>query len=303
MEKLLWNEKLNIGVEIVDKAHANLFRIVGKLIELVNSDSNYQNACKEGVKYLEDYSIKHFAEEEAYMRSIRYSGYAKHKEIHDTFRDQTLVSLKKTLELSDYSLTAVHRFLNTMLGWLAGHIMTEDQLISGVPCKTNLYDYSTRVSVAAQAVSQAMNDMFHIDTVLVDDNYYGQYLGAGFYCRLGYDIDDGGKVLILMGAEDKLIRRGVGLIYGMQTMQDTEMVHEVALQIFEQFLHHMGGLFRSDAVYSLHREELLTSDEFRSDFATRYPYSILFETRLGRFVFCCRKWKPKRRKAPGTQES
>ena len=129
MEKLLWNEKLNIGVEIVDKAHANLFRIVGKLIELVNSDSNYQNACKEGVKYLE-----------AYMRSIRYSGYAKHKEIHDTFRDQTLVSLKKTLELSDYSLTAVHRFLNTMLGWLAGHIMTEDQLISGVPCKTNLYD-------------------------------------------------------------------------------------------------------------------------------------------------------------------
>ena len=75
MEKLLWNEKLNIGVEIVDKAHANLFRIVGKLIELVNSDSNYQNACKEGVKYLEDYSIKHFAEDEAYMRSIRYSGY------------------------------------------------------------------------------------------------------------------------------------------------------------------------------------------------------------------------------------
>ena len=76
MEKLLWNEKLNIGVEIVDKAHANLFRIVGKLIELVNSDSNYQNACKEGIKYLEDYSIKHFAEEEAYMRSIRYGGYA-----------------------------------------------------------------------------------------------------------------------------------------------------------------------------------------------------------------------------------
>lgn len=303
MEKLLWNEQLNIGVEIVDKAHANLFRIVGKLIELVNSDSNYQNACKEGVKYLEDYSMKHFAEEEAYMRSIRYSGYTKHKVIHDTFRDQTLVSLKKTLELSNYSLTAVHYFLNTMLGWLTGHIMAEDQLISGVPCKTNLYEYSTRVSVAAQAVSQAMKDMFHLDTTLMDDNYYGQHMGMGFYCRLGYDIDDGGKVLILMGAEDKLIRRGVGLIYGMQTMQDTDMVQEVALQIFQQFLRHIGSLFRSDAVYGLHREELLTSDEFRSDFATRYPYSMLFETRLGHFVFCARKWKPKRRKISETNES
>ena len=190
-----------------------------------------------------------------------------------------------------------------MLGWLTGHIMTEDQMISGVPYKPNLYDYSTRVSVAAQAVSQAMKDLFHLDTALVDDNYYGQYLDMGFYCRLGYDMDDGGKVLILMGAEDKLIRRGVGLIYGMQTMRDTEMVHEVALQIFEQFLRHMGSLFRSDTTYSLHREELLTSDEFRSDFATRYPYSMLFETRLGRFLFCSRKWKPKRRKVSRIQES
>lgn len=297
MEKLLWNEQLNIGVKLIDDAHANLFRIVGRLIELVKNDSNYQNACKEGIKYLEDYSIKHFAEEESYMRSIRYRGYADHKEIHDTFRDQTLVSLKKSLELSDYSSAAVQRFLNTMLGWLTGHIMTADQEISGGVFKTNLYDNSNRISVAAQAVSRAMEDMFHLDTTLMDAHYHGSNMGMGFFCRLGYDIDDGGKVLLLLGAEDRLIRRGVGLIYGLHTMQDTDMVHEVALQIFEQFLHHMGTLFKSDAEYELHRRELLTCDEFRSDFATSYPYSMLFETRLGQFVFCCRKWKAKRRKA------
>ena len=296
MEKLLWNEQLNIGVKLIDDAHANLFRIVGRLIELVQKDSNYQNACREGIKYLEDYSIKHFAEEEAYMRSIRYRGYASHKEIHDTFSDQTLVSLKKLLELSDYSSAAVQRFLNTMLGWLTGHIMTEDQEIAGEGFKTYLYDNSTRISVAAQAVSRAMEDMFHLDTVLVDDHYHGSNMGMGFFCRLGFDLDDGGKVLLLLGAEDRLIRRGVGLIYGLHTMQDTDMVHEVALQIFEQFLHHMGSLFNSETIYTCHRRELLTSDEFRSDFTTSYPYSMLFETRLGHFVFCARKWKPKRRR-------
>lgn len=96
MDKLVWNERFNIGVEVIDKAHANLFRIVGKIAKLAENEANCQNACKEGLKYLEDYTIKHFSEEEAHMRSIRYRGYAKHKQRHDTFRDQTLVSLKKT---------------------------------------------------------------------------------------------------------------------------------------------------------------------------------------------------------------
>lgn len=30
MEKLVWNEQLNIGVEAVDKAHANIFGLQGR---------------------------------------------------------------------------------------------------------------------------------------------------------------------------------------------------------------------------------------------------------------------------------
>lgn len=125
MDKVIWNERLNIGVEVIDTAHANLFRVVGKLMHLVENEANYKNSCKEGIRYLEDYTVKHFSEEETYMRSIHYPGYVKHKEIHDTFRDQTLVSLKKALELSHYSQSAAEHFLSILLGWLTGHIMTE----------------------------------------------------------------------------------------------------------------------------------------------------------------------------------
>ena len=100
---------------------------------------------------------------------------------------------------------------------------------------------------------------------------------------------------ILLGVEDRLIRRGVGLLLGLPAMQDTELVQEASLQIFEQFLHHMSKLFDSDITYQLSKEELLTRDEFRSDFMTRYPCSMQFETRLGNFVFCARKWKARRR--------
>lgn len=302
MDKLVWNEKLNIGVEVVDKAHANLFRIAGKLLEQITYESNYQNACKKGLEYLEEYTMKHFSEEEAYMRSIRYRGYEKHKKIHDTFRDQTLISLKKTLEASGYSHVAAQRFLGTLLGWLTGHIMTEDQAITGELPTEKLFAPSFRTSTAAQAVSQALQNVFHIDAPLVDADYHGQNLGTGLYCRLCYDMDKGGKVQLLLGVEERLIRRGVGLLLGLPAMQDTELVHDASLQIFEQFLHHISKLFDSDVTYHLSKEELLTRDEFRSDFMTRYPCSLKFETRLGDFVFCARKWKARKRKSDNFPE-
>ncbi len=209
MDKLVWNERFNIGVEVIDKAHANLFRIVGKIAKLAENEANCQNACKEGLKYLEDYTIKHFSEEEAHMRSIRYRGYAKHKQRHDTFRDQTLVSLKKNLEASGYSQMAVQRFLGTLFGWLTGHIMTEDQEITGEALSAKSHDRSPDTETIAQAVSHAMQNAFRIDASLADADYSGQNIGPAFYCRLCYNMDTGGKVQLLLGVEERLIRRGI----------------------------------------------------------------------------------------------
>lgn len=170
VDKLVWNKRLNIGVEVIDTAHENLFRVVEKLVELVENEANYKNSCKEGIKYLENYTMKHFSEEEAYMRSIHYPEYAKHKEIHDVFRDQTLVSLKKTLEISGYSRTAAERFLSVLLGWLTGHIMTEDQEIAGNRSVKETYQDPAHASeaVIARAVGQVMQNVFRINAELVD---------------------------------------------------------------------------------------------------------------------------------------
>ena len=74
------------------------------------------------------------------------------------------------------------------------------------------------------------------------------------------------------------------------------------MQIVEQFFHHLGKLFKSDVTYQLNKEELLTKDEFREDFMTRYPCRLLFETRLGYFIFCARKWESKKKASDGNPD-
>ena len=101
MERLVWDDKYNIGVEVVDKAHAKLFKIIDKLLENIEDVTSNQHTYMEGIKYLDAYAMKHFSEEEAFMRSIKYNKYMQHKKIHDNFRDKTLVSLKKTWNCRD----------------------------------------------------------------------------------------------------------------------------------------------------------------------------------------------------------
>lgn len=289
MDKIVWNEKFNIGVDVVDTAHAGIFRMVGKLMELVEYQPDCQEACKESIKFLEDYTMIHFSQEEAYMRSIEYKGYGKHKKHHDDFRDITLVSQKEHLELSDYSPVAVRRFVGVLIGWLTGHIMTEDQAITGNIETRQIYDETPDTTVISNAVNQAMGDIFHLKAELISPVYNGGSIRKGYYYRLCYHMEDGGEMQLLLAMEEQLARRGVGMMLGLASMQKPELVKDAALQILKQFFHHMGKMFKSDANYKICKEEILSRHEFREDFMTRYSTNLLYETRLGYFIFCSRK--------------
>ena len=103
MEEIKWNDQFNLGVEVIDKAHRNLFSIVNKLILLSEDSVKQRYACQEGIKYFKGYTLKHFAEEEEYMRKIAYRKYDKHKQIHDNMRDIVIPSLEKEMEEENYS--------------------------------------------------------------------------------------------------------------------------------------------------------------------------------------------------------
>ncbi len=299
MEIIAWDDKFNIGVEAVDKAHAKLFRIMKKLIEISKEGAANQHTYREGIKYLDAYSMTHFAEEEEYMRSIRYGGYARHKRIHDNFRDKTLVSLKKELELSNYSSSAVQRFVVTLNNWLAEHIMVEDQAIVGRNFGRKNNSLSSQIPIISRAVNRTTSEVFQTEAKLFNSEYKGQNIGKGYYCRQFYDVEGGVRFQILLGVEEALLLRGVSRMPGNTR---SELAEEEILHIFSELFSSLSKLFRVETEYDLEKNNLLTREKFRRDFMKGYPCSLLYSTKLGYFVFCYRSWRIKSQKADAAGE-
>lgn len=291
MEKIMWDDRYKMGVEAVDRAHAKLFRIVNKLFDLSQDVSANQAAYKEGIKYLEAYSMTHFSEEEAYMRSIRYGGYAEHKRIHDNFRNKTLISLKKDLELSGYSSSAVERFVGIMGNWLTEHIMLEDQAIVGKAVRQKKKDLSTQIEIISKTVHHAVKDVLQTETKLVSTEYKGQNIGNGYYCCQYYHMGGGVVLQLLLGVENVLFLRGIERIPG---IRKREMTERDVLHVFGQLFERMGRLFKVETKPEFGPENLLSRDNFRKEFMKGCPCSLLFGTRSGALAFCYRSWKEKK---------
>ncbi len=67
---VVWQDRFNIGVDLIDREHKKLFNILNSLFELSEQEEKSQWVCREGIKYFKGHTMKHFAEEEAYMASI-----------------------------------------------------------------------------------------------------------------------------------------------------------------------------------------------------------------------------------------
>lgn len=296
-EQIAWEDRFNIGVEAVDKAHSRLFQILGKLQKLSADPLTYGSTYKEGIKYLEAYTMSHFSEEEAYMRSIRYEGYVRHKRIHDNFRDETLVSLKRDLEQSGYSQAAVLRFIKTMEQWLVNHIMKEDQAIVGRAASRGGRDSSAQVPVISKAINRAAMDVFQAEARLENEEYKGQNFGEGIYCYQSYEMEGGARLQMLFGIEETLMRRGAGRLPASPVSLKEAVSRQEVLRAFEPLFGAVGKLFRIEAGHRLTQDNLLSRDEFRREFMKGYPCRLLFGTRKGHIVFCCRSLKGKEQKA------
>ena len=127
--KLVWNEKYNIGIDLIDREHEKLFHILNKLFDFGRQEEKSHWVCQEAVKYFKDHAIQHFADEEEYMDSVDYAGLATHRRIHKNFRERTLPALERELEQTGYSESSVSHFLGVCAGWLVGHTLVEDQMI------------------------------------------------------------------------------------------------------------------------------------------------------------------------------
>lgn len=284
-----WQDEFNIGVETIDKEHRRLFKIINKLFTMKEEEKNGQWACQEGIKFFKSHAMKHFADEEAYMKSINYEGLEQHRMIHTGFRENTLPALEQELEQSNYSQDTIDHFLGVCAGWLIGHTLTEDQAITGKKIRKweNLLP-GEELTAMKKVVIQLIFDMFHLESQIISDAYGGEKFGKGVYYRMVYGAgDEGDKQEIILVFEEQLLINTVGKAMGIQTNKlESKLLHATRYTA-QQFVGRILEHFTTTEKYKLKEENLLSYEEFRKIIENeKLQASLLFNTGAGYFSYC-----------------
>lgn len=277
--QLVWRERFNIGVEVIDKEHKKLFKIINKLFDFGDDEDKSQWVCQEGIKYFKDHAVKHFADEEEYMKSINYSGLEMHKRIHEDFREKTLPALEKELEQTDYSPDAVGHFLGVCTGWLLGHTLTDDRAITGeaVSKWDNLLPEDEHAAVR-EAILQLVYNMFQLDSKVISESYSGEKFGKGVYYRLIYSNKEGKKWETILVFEENLLINTVGKMIGVKTDKVNMVLVNAVRYTARQFVNCIMKNFSSADEYEIKSENLLTYEQFKKVFERENPqFSLLLD--------------------------
>ena len=287
--QLVWKDEYNIGVDIIDREHQRLFKIITKLFAFSGEKDKSQWACQEGIKYFKDHAAKHFVEEEKYMASINYEGLEAHRRLHREFREKTLPLLEKELDQTEYCAESVEHFLGVCVGWLIGHTMMEDRAITGEG--VSRWDEllpEDRQEAVKKIIIQLVYDLFHLESHVVSDTYGGEKFGRGVYYRLVYGTDQSEeKCEVFLVFEERLLINTVGKVMGIETNKLETMLINAARYTARQFVERVMEQMPDMEGYKLKEENLLTYEEFQSVFENeKLQVSLLVDTGEGYFAYC-----------------
>ena len=288
MWQIQWQDRFNIGVERIDQAHRELFSIVQKILELYVERHKSKFACMEGIKYFKAYALKHFAEEEAYMREIGYPDYLIHKRIHDRMRKETLPALERELNGTDFSTEAVQHFIGVCIGWLTGHIIMEDRAITGRAAGELSPPPEDEAGLVRTLILDPLREMFGPDIQFAGRCSADHRIRDAYYYALTYGKPAGPKLRLVLMIGEPLLLRAAGLMFGIDFFEMNEIVRFAIREIVQNLLQRAEVRFGEHAdAYQLEEDRLLEAEEFRQGCGEHLPqYSLLFTARKESFVLC-----------------
>ena len=131
-----WTSNLSVGVKMIDDQHKTWFEKAEKLFE---AGKNHQ--AKEYIykllAFLDDYTKKHFKDEENLMQKIGYPEYPLQKKLHDEFIAK-ISEMRKDFLVSGGNVSLIISANQLILDWLIGHISVLDKKIGDYVREKNL---------------------------------------------------------------------------------------------------------------------------------------------------------------------
>ncbi len=120
MEKIVWIDRYNTGIEEIDTQHLQIVDYLNQLREARLKGS--AKAVQDVIEGIVDYTLSHFAFEEALMAQAEYPFARAHKSVHESFIkrvEKFQARFKAGEEISE-------EFYNVLKRWLVNHIQRDD---------------------------------------------------------------------------------------------------------------------------------------------------------------------------------
>lgn len=124
----VWTDDLLTGNSTIDSQHKQLIKAIGDLMEAC-SGGKAGEQLDSTMKFLIDYTAKHFGDEERLQQQHSYPDYPNHKKLHAYFT-ATVGDLAKQLKADGPSVTLVVKIQNSLGQWFVNHIKSEDKKVA-----------------------------------------------------------------------------------------------------------------------------------------------------------------------------
>ena len=118
------SKDMEVGVLEIDTQHLELVNRLNSLMSM-GHDAVSMEETQKTLDLLEEYIVKHFADEEELQRKNKYPEYEAHKKLHKLFIGE-FEKLKREFATSGHSLKFTMDLNNSLINWIVKHIKSAD---------------------------------------------------------------------------------------------------------------------------------------------------------------------------------
>ena len=123
-----WAQEMAVGIETIDSQHKELFKRINDLLRAIK-EHRCRSEIDGTIKFLDEYAVYHFGEEERRMAAAGYSGLVEHRQQHaiymknlDEVKEE---AAKPRIQGASYELSVTVNQI--IVDWIVDHIMKVDR--------------------------------------------------------------------------------------------------------------------------------------------------------------------------------
>ncbi len=123
-----FTKDLETGNALIDREHRELFDAINALLDACGKGQG-RNELTKTAQFLQNYTAKHFSDEEQIQKQSNYPGFSQHKGYHDAFK-KTVADIVGKLAVNGPTVALVGEINSALAGWLVNHIKREDKKLA-----------------------------------------------------------------------------------------------------------------------------------------------------------------------------